>query len=126
MSERRSRYQNLPHVPVVTSRRDLLFRAGMGFGGLALAALLEQDAAAAKAVNPLAARPPHQAPRADAVIFLFMEGGPSHLDLFDPKPELQRLAGQPLPASFGRPITAMGVSDNALLPSKRTFRKYGQ
>jgi hypothetical protein len=60
------------------------------------------------------------------VIFLFMEGGPSHLDLLDPKPELQRLAGQPLPPSYGRPITAMGVSGNALLPSKRTFKKHGE
>jgi hypothetical protein len=112
-------------MPGLTSRRDLLFRAGIGFGGLGLAALLEEDARAAS-LNPLAARQPHLAAKADSVIFLFMEGGPSHLDLFDPKPELQRLAGQPLPKSYGRPITPMGVSDNELLPTKRTFKKYGQ
>jgi hypothetical protein len=124
---------HLPHVPVVTSRRDLLFRAGLGFGGLALTALLAQEEA--RGATP-ADHPPnsqHSTPntplfpaRADSVIFLFMEGGPSHIDLFDPKPELQRLAGQPLPASYGRPLTAMGVSGNALLPTKRTFTKYGQ
>src|SRR5262249_4858533 len=60
------------------------------------------------------------------VIFLFMEGGPSHLDTFDPKPELTRLAGQKLPASFGQPITAMGTTNNKLLASKRTFKQYGR
>jgi len=60
------------------------------------------------------------------VIWLFMEGGPSHIDLFDPKPELDRLAGQPMPESFGRPITAMGTADNTLMPSKRNWKQYGQ
>jgi hypothetical protein len=69
---------------------------------------------------------PHFAPKAKAIIWLFMEGGPSHIDLFDPKPALQRFAGQPLPASYGRPITAMGTADNALLPSKRLFKQHGQ
>jgi hypothetical protein len=109
----------------LTSRRELLFRSGFGFGGLALASLLAQDEARAGS-NPLAARQPHAAARADSVIFLFMEGGPSHIDICDPKPELQKLAGQPLPASYGRPITPMGVSNNALLPTRRTFRNYGQ
>jgi len=116
-----------PHAPRGATRRDFLFRAGLGFGGLALSALLEREAAAAaRPLNPLAARAPHAAPKADSVIFLFMEGGPSHLDLFDPKPELQRLAGHPLPPSYGRPITPMGVSDNALLPTKRTFTRHGR
>jgi hypothetical protein len=123
-------YQRLPHVPVVTSRRDLLFRAGMGFGGLALSALLAQEEAAAapaaRSINPLAPKTPPLPARADSVIFLFMEGGPSHIDLFDPKPELQRLAGQPMPASYPRPLTAMGVANNALLPSRRIFTKHGQ
>lgn len=119
-------YSRLPHLPVVTSRRDLLFRAGLGFGGLALAAMLQEEAQADTRAAAIESLKTHHAPRADAVIFLFMEGGPSHLDLFDPKPELQRLAGQPLPPSYGRPITAMGVSDNELLPTKRTFTKHGQ
>lgn len=112
-----------PHVPAVTSRRDLLFRAGAGFGGLALASMLADEASAA-AGGP--ARALHHPAKVDSVIFLFMEGGPSHLDLFDPKPELNRLAGQPLPPSYGRPITAMGVSDNALLPTKRIFTQHGK
>jgi hypothetical protein len=126
-------YARLPHVPMLTNRREFLLRAGGGFGALALAALLDADRwmglsaqAASGLLDPLAPKPPHLTPRAKSVIWLFMEGGPSHLDLFDPKPELTRLAGQPLPASFGRPITAMGTSANALLPSKRTFRRYGQ
>ena len=114
------------HVPLLTSRRDLIFRAGAGFGALALAALLAEEEARAAPPDPLAPRRPHVAPRARSVIWLFMEGGPSHIDLFDPKPELQRLAGQPLPPSFGRPITAMGTANNALLPSKRTFKPYGK
>ncbi len=129
MSSPAKRFENLPHVPVVTSRRDLLFRAGLGFGGVALSALLAEDEARAEpreAVDPLAPKAPPLIPRADSVIFLFMEGGPSHIDLFDPKPELQRLAGQPLPPSYGSPITPMGVTHNALLPTRRTFRQYGQ
>src|SRR4051794_32991353 len=99
-----SRYQQLPHVPVITSRRDLLFQAGLGFGGLALSALLAEEARASETGprNPNAesrkpntetrtpnaeTRTPHFPAKADSVIFLFMEGGPSHLDLFDPKPE---------------------------------------
>jgi hypothetical protein len=60
------------------------------------------------------------------VIFLFMEGGPSHIDLFDPKPALARMAGQPLPPSFGQVITAMGEYGAPLLPSRRTFARHGQ
>ncbi|MFN0124677.1 MAG: DUF1501 domain-containing protein, partial [Blastocatellia bacterium] len=59
-------------------------------------------------------------------IWLFMEGGPSHLDSFDPKPLLQKLAGQPMPESFGRPITAMGTASNTILPTKRVFKPSGQ
>src|SRR5438874_334912 len=55
-----------------------------------------------------------------------MSGGPSHLELFDPKPELQRLGGQPLPASFGPVATRRAVDRNRLLPTRRTFRKHGQ
>src|SRR5918999_3928096 len=115
----------IPHSLPATSRRDFLARAGSGFGALALGALLARDgvAAAVTGRNPMAPKPPHFTPKAKSVIWLFMEGGPSHIDLFDPKPELQRLAGQPLPPSFGQPITPMGVSGNALLPTKRTFRK---
>ena len=114
----------------VSSRRDFLMKAGLGFGGLALSALLADEAAAdAVAIDPLtplAPRAPHFRPRAKSCIFLFMEGGPSHIDLFDPKPELTKRHGQPLPESFGNVFTPMGVGGNALLASKRTFARHGQ
>ncbi|HLK61766.1 MAG TPA: DUF1501 domain-containing protein [Chthonomonadaceae bacterium] len=118
------------HIPDRISRRDFLYKAGAGFGALALSALLAEEAGAAEVAgheaSPLAGRIPHFPATAKSVIWLFMEGGPSHIDLFDPKPELVRLAGQPLPPSFGRPITAMGTANNALMPTKRTFQPYGQ
>src|SRR5207247_2652035 len=116
-----------------TSRRDFLRRAGCGFGGLAFGYLLGLDGVPARAGNiaidplhPLSPRKPHHTPKAKSVIWLFLEGGPSHIDLFDPKPALEKLAGQKMPESFGRVITAMGTSDNALMPSKRIFQQYGQ
>jgi hypothetical protein len=117
-----------PHVIDVTSRREFLTRAGSGFGALALAYMLaeERGFAAALDAGTGPALQPHHPPRARSVIWLFMEGGPSHLDLFDPKPTLEKLAGQPLPASFGRPITAMGTVGNTIMPSKRTWKQYGQ
>ncbi len=110
----------------LASRRDFL--AGTGFGALALSALLEQDARGRETASPspLAVRAPHAATRAKAVIFLFMEGGPSHIDLFDPKPALTKLHGQKLPASFGNVLTPMGTGGNTLMASKRTFRKHGR
>src|SRR5687767_13856025 len=115
------------------TRRRLLLDGGAGFGSLAMAYLLRDHAAfaaptggaAAKAVNPLASKVPHVRPTAKSVIFLFMEGGPSHIDLYDPKPALQELAGKPMPASFGRPITAMGTSDNTILACPRKWKQYG-
>jgi hypothetical protein len=116
------------------TRRDFLRNAGGGFGSIALVALLaeqgllegaEADTSAA-APNPLAPRRPHHAARAKQVIFLFMSGGPSHLETFDPKPELQRLHGQRLPASFGPVKTRRAVDKNRLLGTKRTFKKHGQ
>lgn len=108
------------HIRPAFSRRDFLARAGGGFGALALSFLLQRDGVAFGR-----AQTPHFAPRAKSVIFLFMEGGPSHIDLFDPKPALDKLHGQKMPASFGRVITAMGTSDNTLLASKRKFARHG-
>jgi len=113
-----------PHTIHPASRREFLLKAGAGFGGLALSALLAEDAQAAGAGAP--SRLPQFGARARSVIWLFMEGGPSHIDLFDPKPALERLAGHPLPPSFGRPVTSMGTQDNNLLPTKRTFKRHGQ
>ncbi|MCC2672034.1 MAG: hypothetical protein K0Q72_4506, partial [Armatimonadetes bacterium] len=117
---------NGPDTLVPTSRRELLSRAGFGFGSLALASLLAQDDARAAAPNPLTPKTPHFTGQAKAVIFLFMSGGPSHLETFDPKPDLQRMHGEPLPASFGAVKTRRGVEKNRLLGTKRTFAKYGQ
>ena len=121
----------MPHKRLPFSRRDFLSNAGSGLGALALAALFEGDgllpkASAATVLDPLKAKAPHFKPSAKSVIWCFMEGGPSHVDLFDPKPTLEKLAGQPMPASFGRPITAMGTASNTLMPSKRTWKQYGQ
>jgi hypothetical protein len=98
----------------------MLLRSGTGFGALALTHLLWQDGLLAES------RSAHHPARAKSVIFLFMEGGPSHIDLFDPKPELERLAGQPLPESFGPVITPMGEYNAPIFPSKRTWKQHGQ
>jgi Protein of unknown function (DUF1501) len=109
------------------SRRQFLHQAGGGLGALAVEWLLHEEKARAGARpgGPLAAREPHFAPRARSVIYLFMHGGPSHLETFDPKPDLQRLGGQPLPASFGPVATRRKVAHNPLLATRRTFRRCG-
>src|SRR5688572_11941105 len=110
-----------------SSRRGFLRRAGGGFGMVALASLLErQGLIASSPANPLAPKAPHFRPRAQRVIFLFMSGGPSHVDLFDPKPDLIRLAGQPIPESFGTFKTRRNVAKNKLMPPLRPFRPRGQ
>jgi hypothetical protein len=116
----------VPHYEPFLTRRDFLMRGGAGFGALALTGLLSQEALAAKPAAPLAPRQPHHPARAKSIIFLFMEGGPSHLDLFDPKPKLNEMAGQPLPDSYGKVITSMGEHRAPLLPSKRKWERHGQ
>ncbi len=110
-----------------TTRREFLSSAGAGLGMLALSTLLaEEELLARESAQPLHPRGAHHAPRARSVIFLFMSGGPSHVDLFDPKPELARLHGERLPASFGMVKTRRGVEKNRLLASKRTFSRHGE
>jgi hypothetical protein len=115
------------NAPASLSRRDLLATAGTGFGLLALADLLSAaesaPPAADRAVNPFAPRSPHHAPRARRVIFLYMPGGPSHVDLFDPKPRLAIDHGKPLP--FAKPKLERTKTGN-LLASPWTFRKQGK
>ena len=122
-----------PHHEFTTTRRDFLCHAGGGFGALALADLLRGSALGAalrdedrSVAQPLLPRPPHFPAKAKSVIFLFMEGGPSHLDTFDPKPALEGLAGKPIPPSFGRVITAMGEFNSPILASKRAWKQHGQ
>ncbi|MEI6466685.1 MAG: DUF1501 domain-containing protein, partial [Verrucomicrobiota bacterium] len=115
------------NITLPGSRRDFLRTAGCGFGAVALAALLRQPAlAAGGSVTPAGAKVAGGARKAKNVIFLFMEGGPSHLDTFDHKPLLNQLAGQPLPPSFKEPILAMGEKNNPILGSKRTWQQHGQ
>ena len=110
------------NIHFTRTRRDFLRQAGAGFGTLALTHLLQSQPVAAAPVFPL----PQRAPKARSVIFLFMEGGPSQIDLFDPKPELNRLAGKQIPDSFKRVITAMGEFSSPLLGCQRTFAQHGQ
>ncbi|HEV8542236.1 MAG TPA: DUF1501 domain-containing protein [Verrucomicrobiae bacterium] len=117
-----------PSGMFATSRRSFLRQAGGGFGLLALASLLKSEKllAGANRANPLAPLEPHFTAKAKRVIFLFMSGGPSHVDLFDPKPDLIRLAGQPIPESFGTFKTRRAVAKNKLLAPCRPFKSRGQ
>jgi hypothetical protein len=123
-----SQFSPTPHWPHAASRRDFLLRAGGGCGALALTWMLAREARAAdkSPANPLAARKPHHEARAKAVIFLFMVGGPSQVDLFDPKPDLTNNHGQPLPPSFGKPVSQFTKGDTPLLASTRKFQKHGK
>lgn len=118
-------------------RRRLLQLAGGGFGALALRGLLERDgllvgrsqaATPAKvpaAMNPLAARVPHFAPKAKSVIFLYMYGGPSHVDLFDPKPTLAKYHGRPIPV-YKQEDAFMVLTKNSAFGSPYKFTKHGE
>src|SRR6186713_2954510 len=99
-----------------TGRRDFLIRGSYGFGAMALSSLFSRDG--------LAALPqPHFAPRAKNAIFLFMMGGQSHLDLFDAKPKMAPLHGQPMPTSFVQPKkSATGGVLETVLASPRKFQ----
>ncbi len=107
------------------TRRRFLQRSGLGFGSLALASLLHrQTGSAAAAVDPLALRPPVFAPRAKAVIWLFMTGAPSHVDTWDYKPELQKRSGQPLPGSDAK--TGFFTTSGKILASPFGWKQHGQ
>ncbi len=108
------------HLP---SRRDLLARTGYGVGAIGLAAVLGGDALAAEPPRPLAARPPHFPARAKRIIHLWMNGGPSQVDTFDPKPALEKFAGQ-RPASTAKLSTMSATS--GLMPSPFKFARHGQ
>jgi hypothetical protein len=109
------------YQPVV-NRRDFLKKAGAGFGMLALADLLSARPAAGApaAAEPLAPRPPHYAPRAKSIIWLFMEGAPSGVDLFDPKPELTKRHGQKVA------VDVFNGNPGPLMRSPFSFKQYGQ
>ena len=116
----------LPHYRLTRNRREFIQDAFCGFGSLALASMVEAERARAAGRNPLAAQPAHMPARAKSVIFLFMAGGPSHVETFDPKPLLNKLHGQPRPKTFGEAKYQFVKKDAKLLGTQRTFRKYGQ
>ncbi|WZO99448.1 DUF1501 domain-containing protein [Isosphaeraceae bacterium EP7] len=104
-------------------RREMLRRSGMGFGMLGLAGVMSGDAPAATTeLNPLAPKAPHFAPKAKRMVHLFMNGGPSQVDTFDPKPQLSKYHGKPLPNSNLRTERKTG----AAFGSPFKFKKYGQ
>lgn len=110
------------------SRRQMLRDTFCGMGSLALASLVAEERARGETENPLAPKPPHDGnAKAKSVIFLFMAGGPSHLETFDPKPLLNKLDGKDRPKSFGDvKYQQIKPGTSKLLGSKRTFRKHGE
>jgi hypothetical protein len=111
------------HVRITRNRREFLTDAFCGFGSLAFAQMLHADISRA---NPLAAKEPHFTAKAKSVIFLFMAGGPSHLETFDPKPLLNKLHGQKRPAEFGEAKYQFVSKEAKILGTKRTFKKHGK
>src|SRR5207302_2217743 len=109
------------------TRRELLCRCGMGIGAIGLAGMLQDwgilsRADAAPSLSPLTPKQPHFPAKAKRVIHLFMNGGPSHVDTFDPKPALEKYAGKPLPSPNLRTERKTG----AAFPSPFKFQKHGQ
>src|SRR5262245_13134098 len=123
---RRSRRAEIMNDLVTATRRQFIRRTGLGFGAAALAALLHDDTATASS-DPLASRKPQFAPTAKRVIYLHMIGAPSHLDLFDPKPELVKRDGEPCPESLlkGRRFAFIG-GKMTLAGSPFKFKKHGK
>jgi hypothetical protein len=115
------------------SRRRFLFESGGGIAGLALAHLLDEDGLLAAEScrapaegNPFASKPPDFAPRATSVISLFMSGGVSHVDTFDPKPALRKYAGEPLDGKVEGSIVVRQGFPGPLMPSPFSFQKHGE
>ena len=120
------------------TRRDFLLSNASGLGLVGLGAMLTQDGVLSPSsafgasneanISPLAPKAPHFAPKAKSCIFIFLEGAPSQIDLFDPKPKLNEMHGQKLPESLLKNVRfAFIQKDTAtLLGSKRTFKKYGE
>ncbi len=117
----------MKNISIPLTRRDFLTRSGMGFASLGLAELMSAQGLLAapdggRSVSPLAPKGPHFAPKAKRVIHLFMNGGPSHVDSFDPKPSLQKYAGKLLPRTNLRTERKTG----AAYPSPFAFKRYGK
>ena len=118
-----------PQFRQIHSRRDFLTRSLAGLGAMALADLMHAEGrtAASSPGDPMAPKPPHFPPTAKNVIFLFQEGAPSQMDLFDPKPLLKKYHGHSLPPEITKDLQLAFIKKNAqVLASERTFEKCGQ
>ena len=115
---------------IYLTRREFFTSTASGIGLLALSSMLQGEGllAAEAPTDPLAPRAPHFAPKAKNCIFIFMEGAPSQIDLFDPKPKLNELHGQPLPESMTKNVRFAFIKKETarLMGSPRTFAKHGQ
>ena len=122
--------QNWPDFLAARTRRHFLSRCAVGLGGIALASMLNQARGAGAApAGPLAPKPTHFPARAKNIIYLFMAGGPSQLELFDYKPKLAELNGQPIPQSFieGKRFAFMDSSHGTrLMGTRRQFAQHGR
>jgi hypothetical protein len=118
----------IPQSALLAARRHFFQQCRVGVGAMALGSLLNADRAHSEEnTDPLTARPPHFPPRAKNVIFLFMAGGPSQLELFTPKPKLQELDGQVIPESFvANKRFAFIKGDAKLQGTKRKFAQHGE
>jgi Protein of unknown function (DUF1501) len=116
------------HIRLARNRREFLTDCFCGMGSLAFASMMAETQARAAGYNPLAPKPPHMPDkaRAKAFIFLYMAGGPSHLETWDPKPLLNQLDGQKRPAEFGDVKYQNVNSASRILGCKRTFQKSGK
>src|SRR5688500_8249948 len=116
----------MKHGDLFVTRREMLSRCGMGMGSVALTALLGevgqlQAAPSSQAVNPLAPKTPPLPAKAKRVVHLFLNGGVSHVDTFDPKPSLQKFAGKPIPITLKTERRT-----GAAFPSPFQFQRHGQ
>ena len=129
MSESIDRTKSHP-TTILDTRRQFLKSTACGIGATAFQHLLAQSGNAAirsVATDPLAVKKPHFAPKAKNVIFLFMAGAPSQLDLFTPKPEMQRFHGEPIPESFLHNLDDPALKAGAaVFASPRKFARYGE
>jgi hypothetical protein len=116
------------HPLIQHTRREFLTTTANGLGMMALGSLLSEEGLLAAPADPLALRQPHFPAKAKNCIFIFMEGAPSQMDLFDPKPKLNELNGQPLPESMTKNVRFAFIKKETakLMGSPRTFTKHGE
>src|SRR6516165_5747563 len=117
------------HEYFFQARRDFLATSASGIGTLALASLLKDEGLlAAESAEPMTPRAPHFAPKAKNCICIYLEGAPSQIDLFDPKPKLNELHGKPLPESMTKNVRFAFIQKETavLLGCPRTFARHGE